>query len=104
MLSEKPIAKDVEAATELLAWYEGLGAARPIWGIGENFRFWESIEYAQGKLAEMGGEVVTFGFEMFKFVNADDKYFNTACKLPSLLLWSLLPDTPFPACWIRVGC
>ena len=92
MLSEKPVAKDVATATELMAWYEGLGPQKPIWGVAENFRFWETIEYAQEKVAELGGEVVTFGFEMFKFVNADDKYFNTACKLPSILLCSLLAE------------
>lgn len=100
VLSEKPIAKDVEAATELLTWYEGLGADRPIWGVGENFRFWQSVEYAQEKLAEMGGEVVTFGFEMFKFLDADDKYFNTACKLPCFVPRSMLLDAPF-LCQVR---
>lgn len=80
VLSEKPIAKDVGAAQELLAWYEGLGAGKPVWGVAENWRFWETIEFAKGKIGELGGEVVTFSFEMFKFVDPEDKYFNTACK------------------------
>lgn len=79
VLSEKPIAKDVATARELLAWYEGLGAGRPAWAIAENWRFWETVEFAKAKVAEIGGEVVTFGFEMFKFVDPEDKYFNTAC-------------------------
>ena len=83
MLSEKPVAKDVATATELLAWYEALGEKKPIWGVAENFRFWRTIEYAQEKVREVGGEVVTFGFEMYSFTKEDNKYFNTACKFES---------------------
>lgn len=82
VLSEKPVAKDVEDAKALLQWYEGLGEGRPVWGVAENFRFWESVVFAVEKVKEIGGEVVSFGFEMFKGVPEEDKYFNTACRWP----------------------
>ena len=87
VLSEKPIAKDVKEAKALLEWYEGLGENRPVWGIAENFRFWETVVFAGDKIRELGGEVVSFGFEMFKDVPDEDKYFNTACTslVPSQL-------------------
>ncbi|PKS06036.1 hypothetical protein jhhlp_007870 [Lomentospora prolificans] len=76
VLSEKPIAKDTATAKELLEWYGSLSSP-PIWGVGENFRFLDSVVYATEQLKEIGGDVVTFGFEMFNLIKDEDKYFNT---------------------------
>ncbi|KAK0707953.1 oxidoreductase-like protein [Lasiosphaeris hirsuta] len=80
VLSEKPIAADVEAAKKLISWYGSLGAAAPIWAVAENFRFIESLDYAAAKVSGFGGKVATFRLQKYGFVRAEDKYFNTAWR------------------------
>ncbi|CAI4213196.1 unnamed protein product [Parascedosporium putredinis] len=88
VLSEKPIAKDTATAQDLIAWHAQLSSSgpspAPLWAVGENYRFLDAATYAAARLREMGGDVVTYGFEMFKLVRPDDKYFNTA--------WRKVPD------------
>ncbi|KAK4149488.1 oxidoreductase-like protein [Chaetomidium leptoderma] len=78
VLSEKPVAGDVEGAQKLIAWYEGLGTAnKPLWGVAENWRYVESLRYAAQRVREMGGTLVTFKLHKYGFVKSDNKYFNT---------------------------
>ncbi|KAK4135119.1 NAD(P)-binding protein [Trichocladium antarcticum] len=78
VLSEKPVAADMERAETLLAWYAGLGAAgRPLWAVAENFRFMESLRYATAQVHEIGGALVTFRLQKYGFIRSDNKYFNT---------------------------
>ncbi|KAL2256294.1 hypothetical protein VTK26DRAFT_1888 [Humicola hyalothermophila] len=85
VLSEKPVAGDVEGARALLEWYAqrhpageaGEEAARPLWAVAENWRFMESLLYAAERVREVGGRVVTFRLERYGFMSADNKYFNT---------------------------
>ena len=79
VLSEKPIAKDLATARELIEWYKDIKAPRPIWGVAENFRFIESVTYATEQIRAIGGEIVTFSFSLYALVKDDDKYFNTDC-------------------------
>lgn len=91
VLSEKPIAKDTATAQDLIAWHVQLSSSSssssspaPLWAVGENYRFLDAATYAAARLRGIGGDVVTYGFEMFKLVRPDDKYFNTA--------WRKVPD------------
>ncbi|KAL2018606.1 hypothetical protein VTK56DRAFT_576 [Thermocarpiscus australiensis] len=77
VLSEKPVAGDVEGAQRLVAWYEALGSGRPVWGVAENFRFMESLWYAAERVREVGGRVVTFRLQRYGFMAPDNKYLNT---------------------------
>ncbi|KAK4118819.1 oxidoreductase-like protein [Parathielavia appendiculata] len=78
VLSEKPVAGDVESAQKLIAWYEGaLGGGKPLWGVAENWRYMESIRYAAQRVREIGGELVTFRLVKNGSVRSDNKYFNT---------------------------
>lgn len=79
VLSEKPVARDVATAKELIAWYRSLSNP-PIWAVAENFRYTPSLEYAAKTIKEISGKVVTFRLERYGFVKEDDKYFNTECK------------------------
>jgi predicted dehydrogenase len=80
VLSEKPIAGDIEGAERLIKEYEGLGGVKPLWGVAENWRYMESLGYAAEKVREVGGEVVTFGLRKYGSVKVDNKYFNTAWR------------------------
>ena len=80
VLSEKPVAKDLAVAHELLDWYAARGAGAPVWAVAENFRYMESLSYAEERLAEVGGRVTTFSMRRNGLVKQDDKYYNTECK------------------------
>ncbi|CAO2653498.1 Nn.00g029090.m01.CDS01 [Neocucurbitaria sp. VM-36] len=84
VLSEKPIAKDVATAKELVSFYEQLGEGKPIWAVGENLRFVEGLVIGEQKVKEIGGEITTFAVEMFTFVDENNKWFNTE--------WRKTPD------------
>lgn len=79
VLSEKPIAKDVATARELIEWHKNL-AERPIWAVGENLRFVDAMAAGAESLHGIGGDVVTFSLEMFTLVDDKDKFFNTECQ------------------------
>ncbi len=81
VFSEKPVASDLAAATKLIEWYESLGDGKPIWGVAENYRFLESLDYAAEKLREIGGALTTFRLQKYGFVTADNQYFKTECRI-----------------------
>jgi predicted dehydrogenase len=76
VLSEKPIAKDVAAALELIQWYNSI-PREVVWGVAENLRFLESIAFAATKLREIGGNVATFRMALHTFTSENDKFFRT---------------------------
>lgn len=77
VLSEKPIAKDVATAEELLAWYDALPSPHPVWAVAENYRFMPSMAFAAARAAEIGGSPVTFSLSVFSLVPDDSRYFAT---------------------------
>lgn len=85
VLSEKPVAGDVEDAKRLIAWYEGLGSGKPLWGVAENWRYMESLRYAAQRVEEIGGKLVTFSLQKHGFVRSDNKYFNTECEFGNVV-------------------
>lgn len=56
VLTEKPIAKDVARARELIAEYERVksGGGRATLSVGENFRFLGPVVYAREEAAGLG--------------------------------------------------
>ncbi|EKG16499.1 Oxidoreductase [Macrophomina phaseolina MS6] len=75
VLSEKPIAKDVASARELLAWYEqNIDKSKATWGVAENFRFFESYQWGAAKVAELG-KVVSFSSKVHAYIKEDNKYY-----------------------------
>lgn len=79
VLSEKPVAKDVATAKELVGWYRSLSNP-PIWAVAENFRYTLSLTEAAKAVKDLGGKVLTFHLKRYGFVKEDDKYFNTECE------------------------
>ncbi|GKZ86191.1 hypothetical protein AnigIFM56816_001243 [Aspergillus niger] len=58
ILSEKPIAPGVQTACELMRYHQQ-HARGVLWGVAENFRFWQSVQKAADMLRNMGGSLVT---------------------------------------------
>ncbi|RBR20251.1 hypothetical protein FVER53590_26457 [Fusarium verticillioides] len=76
VLSEKPIAQDTETAMDLVQWYNAQSKP-PIWAVAENFRFNESLKYAEMKTREMGGELTSFRLSYYGLIEKENKYFKT---------------------------
>ena len=77
VLSEKPIAEDIETAVRLIKWYKHQNQ-EAIWSVGENFRFFEPITFAAEQIRNLGGEVVTFSVDLYAFIDENDEYYQTA--------------------------
>ena len=76
VLSERPIAKDMKTATELIRWYRN-PQPKGIWSVAENFRFMSLMSSGAEQIKVIGGDVVTFGVKLYGFVGEDDKYYQT---------------------------
>lgn len=84
VLSEKPIAKDIETAARLIRWYEHQ-KREEIWSVGENFRFFEPVTFAIEQIKKLGGEVVTFSVDLHAFIDENDEYYHSPWyKIPML--------------------
>lgn len=77
VLSEKPIAKDVATARELLEWYRAnIDTNKVIWAVGENYRYLTKFLFAAERVRELGS-VKNFRVNVHNMVKQDNKYF---CK------------------------
>ncbi|KAJ5488702.1 hypothetical protein N7539_003592 [Penicillium diatomitis] len=77
VLSEKPIAKDVIAARELLQWYQTTcDVHHRIWAVGENFRYMTKFLFAAEKVHAMG-KVRRFRVNVQSLVQQDNRYYLT---------------------------
>lgn len=81
VLAEKPIAKDIATATDLLQWYhshskELKGATL---SIAEQFRYLKAFRYA-GEQVEKLGKVLGFRVRMHAFVKPGSKYYETSWR------------------------
>ncbi|KAE8416206.1 hypothetical protein BDV36DRAFT_310248 [Aspergillus pseudocaelatus] len=77
VLSEKPIAPDVETAQRLMAYHQQQTKGGVLWGVGENFRFWDSVHKAARILTEMGGSLVTFSVTAFSFTDSKNPFYHS---------------------------
>lgn len=71
VLSEKPIAGDVDTARALIRWYEEQNCEE-LWSVGENFRFFEPLAFGAEQLGKMRGEIVTFSVKMYDLMDEND--------------------------------
>lgn len=77
VLSEKPIAKDIATARELLQWYQAnIDANKVFWAVGENFRYMSKYIYAAEQVQKLGS-IRNFRVNVQNFIKPDNKYFQT---------------------------
>ncbi|KAL4813261.1 hypothetical protein BDW67DRAFT_168519 [Aspergillus spinulosporus] len=79
VLSEKPIAKDLATAEDLIAWYSdnaNVDKSKTFWGVAENFRFIRKWLKTAEEVQKLGG-VKTFRVVVRNKVGTEGKYFNT---------------------------
>lgn len=76
VLSEKPIAKDVATAQELLKWYKSsIDSSKIFWVVGENFRYLTKFIFAAEQVSKLG-KVKNFRVNVHSLMNAENKYFG----------------------------
>lgn len=84
VLSEKPVAKDLATAKELIQWYHSkIDTSKVSWGVAENFRFLGRFQYGADQVQRLG-RVLGFRLRMHAFVKPGSKYYETA--------WRKVPD------------
>ncbi|KAJ6099215.1 hypothetical protein N7467_000750 [Penicillium canescens] len=80
VLSEKPIAKDIATAQELLQWYQtNIDTSKIFWSVGENFRYLTKFIFAAEQVRTLG-KVLNFRVNVHNLVKADNKYYQTAWR------------------------
>jgi predicted dehydrogenase len=79
VLAEKPIAKDVATAKDLIQWTQNPSNTQARFSIAENFRFLESFAYAASQVSSLG-RILTFRARVCSYVAPGGKYFETAWR------------------------
>ncbi|KAJ6128933.1 hypothetical protein N7471_010150 [Penicillium samsonianum] len=80
VLSEKPIAKDVATAQELLKWYKSnIDASKVFWAVAENFRYMTKFLFAAEQVQKLG-KVQNFRVNVHSLMDKNNKYFHTAWR------------------------
>lgn len=80
VLSEKPIAKDVATALDLLRWYHERARTAPgdrkiLWAVGENIRYQDKFE-AAAKVMGTLGSLKRFRVSVHGMVTRESKYYS----------------------------
>ncbi|KAF3314890.1 hypothetical protein TWF173_004416 [Orbilia oligospora] len=83
VLSEKPVAKDLATANELIRWKKA-NAPDLIWSVAENFRYWPAFDYAEEKVKSLG-KVLAFHVEVLQLVAPGGKYFDAGVHFTAAL-------------------
>jgi predicted dehydrogenase len=78
VFAEKPIAKDVASAQELLEFYNSKikGSSKATFTIAENFRYVDSFVYGASQLSSLG-RILGFRTRMNALVQKGGKYYET---------------------------
>jgi predicted dehydrogenase len=79
VLAEKPIAKDVATAKDLIQWTQNPSNTKARYSVAENFRFLESFLYGAEQLSSLG-RILTFRARVCNFVAPGGKYYETAWR------------------------
>ncbi|KAL4889487.1 hypothetical protein BDV59DRAFT_116448 [Aspergillus ambiguus] len=77
VLSEKPIAKDVDTARELIEWHGAHAQPAQVWAAAENFRYMNKFVRVAEEVRRAGGGVKTFRVLVRSLVTTDSKYYKT---------------------------
>ena len=76
VLSEKPIAKDVATARDLLRWCDShIDSDRTLWAVAENFRYQGKYVRAAEEVRKRGG-VKTFRVCARSMITTESKYYR----------------------------
>jgi predicted dehydrogenase len=77
VLSEKPVAKDLATAHELIDWYhKNIDTKKIIWAVAENFRYLGRFQYGAEQVQQLG-DVLGFRLRMHAMVKPGAKYYET---------------------------
>ncbi|PYH41616.1 60S ribosomal eL32 domain-containing protein [Aspergillus saccharolyticus JOP 1030-1] len=77
VLSEKPIAKDLATAQELLQWYEAnVDTTKTLWAVAENYRYLAKFIRTAEEVRKLGG-VKNFRVSVRSLIKTDFKYYKT---------------------------
>ncbi|KAJ5800261.1 uncharacterized protein N7518_002329 [Penicillium psychrosexuale] len=80
VLSEKPIAKDIATAQELLNWYKSnIDTSKVFWAVAENFRYITKFLFAAEQVQKLG-KVQNFRVNVHSLMDKENKYFHTAWR------------------------
>ncbi|KAL5043012.1 hypothetical protein BDW71DRAFT_216569 [Aspergillus fruticulosus] len=77
VLSEKPIAKDMNVAKQLMTEYAQYKDKGIIWSVAENFRFLKPIVYGVEQLKRLGGTVTSFQISVHDLIHDGNPYYAT---------------------------
>lgn len=81
VLSEKPIAKDLATAQELVRWYQtSIEPHRTIWAVGENIRYFAKFAFATEQVQKLG-RVKNFRVRVHNMVKTDSKYYSRSATV-----------------------
>ncbi|KAL9089413.1 MAG: hypothetical protein Q9165_005734 [Trypethelium subeluteriae] len=77
VLAEKPIAKDVATAAELLEWYrKSINTSKVTFCVAENYRFFDSVIFARYQVKKLG-RVLGFHVRLQNMVKLGGGYIET---------------------------
>jgi predicted dehydrogenase len=77
VLSEKPVAKDLATAHELIDWYhKNIDTKKTIWAVAENFRYLGRFQYGAEQVQQLG-DILGFRLRMHAMVKPGAKYYET---------------------------
>jgi len=76
VFAEKPIAKDLATAQDLLAWTQNSSNTSATYTVAENFRFIDSYVWGSEQVASLG-RILTFRVRVAAMVQAGSKYYET---------------------------
>ncbi|KAI4656406.1 hypothetical protein J4E81_003992 [Alternaria sp. BMP 2799] len=76
VFAEKPIAKDLATARELLSWTQDSSNTSAVYTVAENFRFIDSYVWGSEQVASLG-RILTFRVRVAAMVSAGSKYYET---------------------------
>ncbi|KAH1298513.1 hypothetical protein KXX48_003115 [Aspergillus fumigatus] len=80
VLSEKPIAKDIATARDLVQWYHAnIDTRKTLWAVAENFRYMTKFLRTAEEVQKLG-RVKNFRVNFHALVSTDSKYFKTAWR------------------------
>jgi|TARA_R110002003_G_scaffold388_14_gene19400 predicted dehydrogenase len=79
VLAEKPIAKDIATAQDLLKWTKDPSNTSATYTVAENFRFLDSFVYGAEVLSTLG-RVLTFRARVAAYVAPGGKYYETSWR------------------------
>ncbi|KAG2021590.1 hypothetical protein GB937_004930 [Aspergillus fischeri] len=80
VLSEKPIAKDIATARNLLQWYHAnIDTSKTLWAVAENFRYMTKFLRTAEEVQKLG-RVKNFRVNSHALISTGSKYFKTAWR------------------------